>query len=117
MTLRDYARVGQFILDGGKAGGKQILPPWWVGQATRVQIADGAPAPEGYGYFWWIRSPDRYDAVGIFGQSITTFRKERIIIVQNAAWPTAVGKELSAARNAFIEAAEKAAATEKAAAR
>jgi CubicO group peptidase (beta-lactamase class C family) len=114
MTLRDYARVGEFILDGGKAAnGQPELPPWWVGEATKVQIDNGAPPPGGYGYFWWIRSPDRYDAIGIFGQSITTFRKERIIIVQNAAWPTAVGKDLSAARNAFIEAAEQA-ATEKA---
>ena len=55
------------------------------------------------GYFWWIRSPERYDAVGIFGQSVTTFRDRRLIIVQNAAWPHATGKELSAARNAMFE--------------
>ena len=30
MTLRDYGRLGQFILDGGKAGGKQIVPSGWV---------------------------------------------------------------------------------------
>ena len=30
MTLRDYARVGQFILDGGKAQGRPIVPAWWV---------------------------------------------------------------------------------------
>jgi CubicO group peptidase (beta-lactamase class C family) len=30
MTLRDYARVGQFILDGGKARGRQVVPSWWV---------------------------------------------------------------------------------------
>jgi CubicO group peptidase (beta-lactamase class C family) len=104
MTLRDYARVGQFILDGGKAGGRQVVPAGWTKEATSRQIEDDDKAPgAGYGYFWWIRSADRYDAVGIFGQSITTFPKERLIIVQNAAWPQAVGKELSAARNAMIE--------------
>lgn len=109
MTLRDYARVGQFILDGGKAGGKAVVPPTWVDEATRVEIDNGSGPGAGYGYFWWIRSPDRYEAVGIFGQSITTFRKERVIVVQNAAWPTAVGRELSAARNAMLEAMLKAA--------
>ncbi|THD82613.1 MAG: class C beta-lactamase-related serine hydrolase [Phenylobacterium sp.] len=103
MTLRDYARVGQFILDGGKAAGKPVVPATWVRDATKVEIDNGSPAPAGYGYFWWISSPDRYNAVGIFGQSITTYRKDRLIIVQNAAWPTAVGRELSAAREAMLE--------------
>jgi CubicO group peptidase (beta-lactamase class C family) len=104
MTLRDYARVGEFILDGGKANGKPVVPSWWIGQATTREIDNGSGPDAGYGYFWWIRSPDRYDAVGIFGQSITTFRKARVIVVQNAAWPQAVGRELSAARNAMVAA-------------
>jgi CubicO group peptidase (beta-lactamase class C family) len=75
-----------------------------VAEATSKQIDNGSKEPgAGYGYFWWIRGPDRYEAVGIFGQSITTFRNERIIVVQNAAWPAATGRELSAARNAMLE--------------
>jgi CubicO group peptidase (beta-lactamase class C family) len=103
MTLRDYARVGLFIAGGGVADGKQIVPAGWVADATRREIDNGAPAPAGYGYFWWIRPNGSYEAVGIFGQSITTFPKEHLIIVQNAAWPAATGKELSAARNAMFE--------------
>ena len=106
MTLRDYGRVGQFILDGGKAGGKQVLPRWWVGQATSAQ--QSASVPAGYGYFWWMR-PEAYEARGIFGQSITTFGDDRVIVVVNSAWPAATGRELSAARTAFIEAAREAA--------
>ncbi|HEV2530555.1 serine hydrolase [Phenylobacterium sp.] len=110
ITLRDYARVGQFILDGGKAGGKRIVPAGWVAEATSKQIDNGEKDPAGgYGYFWWVRSADRYDAVGIFGQSITTFRSERVIVVQNPAWPAATGRELSAARNAMLGAVLKAA--------
>lgn len=109
MTLRDYARIGQFILDGGKANGKAVVPPDWVSEATRVEIDNGSGPGAGYGYFWWIRAPDRYEAVGIFGQSITTFPKERLIVVQNAAWPQAVGRDLSAARNAMLAAVRKAA--------
>jgi CubicO group peptidase (beta-lactamase class C family) len=103
MTLRDYARLGLFIEGGGVARGKRIVPPWWVDQATKVEIANGDVKPGGYGYFWWIRPTGAYEAVGIFGQSVTTFPAERLIIVQNAAWPAATGKALSAARNAMIE--------------
>ncbi|HEY2358491.1 MAG TPA: serine hydrolase [Phenylobacterium sp.] len=103
MTLRDYGRLGLFIAGGGVADGKPIVPPWWVGQATKVEIANGQPAPAGYGYFWWIRPNHSYEAVGIFGQSVTTFKKEHLVIVVNSAWPAATGKELSAARNAFFE--------------
>ncbi len=109
MTLRDYGRVGQFVLDGGKAGQRQILPVGWTAEATAPQIDTGAGPGTGYGYFWWVHAPGRYDASGIFGQSITTFPKERLIIVQNAAWPRARAKELTAARNAMIEGVRRAA--------
>jgi CubicO group peptidase (beta-lactamase class C family) len=103
MTLRDYARVGLFIAGGGIAGGKRIVPATWVADATKVEIDNGQPAPAGYGYFWWIRSNNSYQAQGIFGQSVTTFRDKNLIIVQNAAWPHATGDELSAARSAMFD--------------
>ena len=110
MTLRDYGRVGLFIAGGGKAPdgkgkAKPVVPAWWVGDATKQEIPLSAadPSAGGYGYFWWIRPNGAYEAVGIFGQSITTFPDQHLIIVQNAAWPAATGRELSAARNAFIE--------------
>jgi CubicO group peptidase (beta-lactamase class C family) len=103
MTLRDYGRVGLFIAGGGKAGGKQIVPADWTAEATKVQIDNGNPPPAGYGYFWWIRANGAYEASGIFGQSVTTFKDEGLIIVVNSAWPAATGKELSAARTAFFE--------------
>jgi CubicO group peptidase (beta-lactamase class C family) len=105
MTLRDYGRVGLFIADGGVANGKQVVPKGWVAEATKREITSKEinEGQGGYGYFWWIRPNGAYEAVGIFGQSITTFPAEHLIIVQNAAWPAATGKELSAARNAMIE--------------
>ena len=106
MTLRDYARVGQFILDGGKAQGRQVVPSWWVAQATTKEIDNGAG---GYGYFWWIRENGSYEAVGIFGQSITTFKDDRLVIVINSAWPAATSREYSAARTAFVNALHEAA--------
>lgn len=101
MTLRDYGRVGQFILDGGKAQGRQVVPSWWVPQSTTKEIDNGTG---GYGYFWWIRENGSYEALGIFGQSITTFKDDRLIIVINSAWPAATSKEYGAAREAFVNA-------------
>src|SRR5215831_8369102 len=51
MTLRDYARFGQFILDGGKIGDTAVLPAGCVTDATsqHVKLPYG-----GYGYFWWL---------------------------------------------------------------
>lgn len=106
MTLRDYGRIGQFILDGGRAGGQQILPAGYARESTSKQIDNETG---GYGYFWWMRPNGAYDAVGIFGQSISTFRDDRVIVVVNSAWPRATGRELSAARTAFIDAARAAA--------
>ena len=101
MTLRDYGRLGLFIAGDGMAGGKRITPPGYIADATRREIDNGDPAPGGYGYFWWIFDNGGYSGLGIFGQSVTLFPAEHLIIVQNAAWPTAIGRELGAARAAM----------------
>jgi CubicO group peptidase (beta-lactamase class C family) len=108
MTLRDWGRIGQFMLEGGKAGGKQILPEGWTKQATTPQITNGAPPP-GYGYFWWMTPDGAYAARGIFGQSIVTYPEERLVIVVNSAWPKATDRELGAAQTAFVQAIREAA--------
>ena len=102
MTLGDYARFGQFILEGGKAGGRPVVPEWWVSEATTARITNGAP-PGGYGYFWWIGS-NGYAAAGIFGQLISIVPDDRLVIVVNSAWPNATGRELFQARTAFVNA-------------
>ncbi len=107
MTLRDYGRVGQFMLEGGMADGKAVLPQGWVAEATSAQIDNGEA---GYGYFWWMNPDGAYQATGIFGQSITTYRDDGLVIVINSAWPRATGRDLSAARSAFITAVHGAAA-------
>lgn len=108
ITLRDYGRLGQFMLEGGKAKGQDVLPAGWVDEATSPQMTNGT-RERGYGYFWWMPDNGAFEARGIFGQSITVFRDDRIVIVTNAAWPIASGREPSAARAAFLNAARAAA--------
>ncbi|MEZ5599348.1 MAG: serine hydrolase [Pseudomonadales bacterium] len=98
MTLRDYARVGLFML----ADGAGVLPAGWVKDATlpHLQVGDGS---RDYGYFWWITG-NTYDALGIFGQMIHVDPQRNLVIAINSAWPAATGRELSAARLAFVNA-------------
>lgn len=86
-TLRDYARIGQFLLEGGKAGGEQVVPNWYINEATSNQIK--APAEGDYGYFWWMQAGNSYSAEGIFGQKIQIDPEENLVMVINSAYPTA----------------------------
>lgn len=106
MTLRDYGRIGQFVLDDGVIDGRPVLPPGWAREATTKQIENGQA---GYGYFWWMQPNGAYQATGIFGQSITTFRDDRIIIVVNSAWPKSGGPDLRDGRTALVNALREAA--------
>jgi CubicO group peptidase (beta-lactamase class C family) len=102
MTLRDYARIGQFILDGGRTDdGRQVLPAGWTSEATTKRIDNGEG---GYGYFWWIRREGGFAAEGIFGQAIVVIPQERLVVAINSAWPAADPPELWAAQSAFVEA-------------
>ncbi len=98
--LRDYARFGEFILGGGVAGGKPVLPDDWLASATTKQ-ADIAQPGRGYGYQWWTNDDGSFAAQGIFGQGIFIDPKRKLIIASNGNWPTAtdpegVGKEREA---------------------
>ena len=89
MTLRDYARIGQFMLEGGKIDGKDVLAPGWVEESTHNHAPPKSRARgESYGYFWWPME-EGYRAVGIFGQGIYVYPEENLVIAINAAMPKA----------------------------
>ena len=92
--LRDYARLGQFMLQNGTWGGKQLLPAGWVAEATYPvgnQVAFGKlyPGdPMGYQYQWWVEpGPDRaYAAEGVNGQFIYVNPAKKLVIVMTSVW-------------------------------
>lgn len=100
-VLRDYGRIGQFILDRGRAGGEQVLPARWVEEATKSHADIGIPG-RGYGYQWWTGENGTFAAVGIFGQMIHLDPDRRLVIVTLGAWPKATGKDLSTERWASV---------------
>jgi CubicO group peptidase (beta-lactamase class C family) len=87
-VLRDFARLGQLMLDGGKANGKQIVPAGWLGQMTTMIPfpANAARKAEfkGYGFQTWQvdDEPGAYSAVGLAGQFIYVHPKTRTVIVK-----------------------------------
>jgi CubicO group peptidase (beta-lactamase class C family) len=52
LTARGLARIGQMVLDKGRADGRQIVSAAWLEQSTSAKI----PTGEGplYGYQWWL---------------------------------------------------------------
>lgn len=105
-TLRDYARLGEFILGGGRIGSKEVFPKDWLSQATTKQADIGAPG-RGYGYQWWTWDDGSFAAQGIFGQSILLDPKRKLIIATFGSWPTAVDRQgLQVARQKFFNAVQ-----------
>ena len=104
--LRDYARIGQFILGGGVAGGKAVLPDGWIAAATTKQADIGQPG-RGYGYQWWTNDDGSFAAQGIFGQGIFIDPARKLVIATNGNWPTATDPDgVGAERERFYQAVQ-----------
>ena len=100
-SLRDWGRVGQLVLEDGQIDGESFVPAGWFAEATRKQ-ADIDDPGRGYGFQWWTRDDGRFEAYGIFGQTIHIDPERRLVVVILSAWPTATGRERSQAREAIL---------------
>lgn len=106
-TLADYARLGQFMLEGGRIHGKPVIARAWMQGAMQRQESVDDPE-RGYGYLWWTDSDGSYAAVGIFGQLLYIDPSRGLVIAQAAAWPHAYDAEEVASRRAFVAAVKRA---------
>ncbi|QDH34723.1 serine hydrolase domain-containing protein [Porphyrobacter sp. YT40] len=86
ITLADYARMGQFVLEGGKGA----VPDGWFAEATDSQV-DFGDSGFGYGYQWWTYPQGTFGAQGIFGQGITLFPDKRVVFAYIGNWKQASG--------------------------
>ena len=89
-TTRDFARFGQFMLDGAQMNGKRVVPEGWIEVATQKRIDIGDPG-HGYGFQWWTYDNGAYAADGIFGQGIFIDPQRNLVIATNSSWSTALG--------------------------
>ena len=104
-ATRDFARFGQFFMQGAKVNGESIVPDYWINKASTKSMPIGVDG-QGYGYQWWTFDDGTYTAYGIFGQSIFIDPSKNLVIATNGNWSTATGRRDGerAARAAFHQA-------------
>ncbi|NLZ81412.1 MAG: serine hydrolase [Clostridiales bacterium] len=88
-TPMDFAKVAWTVMHDGRAEDKQLIPEWYIKEATKKQIdtsVKGGTTEEkqGYGYqFWRIRN-DGFACYGMGGQLAICIPKEDLLVVTTA---------------------------------
>lgn len=86
LTLGDYARLGQFVLEGGKGS----VPDGWFTEAATPAPPMAGATPVSYGYQWWIYPEiNAFGAQGIFGQGIMILPQRQLVVAMLGNWSTA----------------------------
>lgn len=105
-TLRDMARFGMFVIDGGKAGGKQIVPADWFPtiikgvtdpKSVRHPGNIGFMPETGYMHQWWLLpkggtnyslgDDDGFIGLGANGQQLIVVPKQNMVVFIQSADP------------------------------
>merc|ERR1719284_2030691 len=89
LTARQMAKFGQLYLQNGKSKeDMQLVPESWVSVAT-TRYSDNTPGTVffhetdfGYGYLFWVLSPDAFCAFGMLGQDVCVDKATNRVIVQ-----------------------------------
>ena len=99
-TLRDYARIGRFVLaDGVLPSGERVVPTNWIRDS--VTPSQGS---ENYGYLWWLYDEGAFSARGIFQQRIFIDPTRDAVIATHGNALNATGDEDQDHTDALIEA-------------
>lgn len=99
-STRDMARIGLLMLNNGRWKNNQVIDSEWVKEMIKPRTSfeevnkhippfrDSKDYTPGYGYLWWLwqnvadeRLKGGYSAMGKYGQSITVFPAESVVIV------------------------------------
>ncbi len=105
LSPRDLMRFGMLYLQKGRWAGKQIVPEAWVAESTQLLSTTNrsAPVQGGYGYLWWITTPDpsgatpaippgSFTASGSGGQEMTVIPAlDTVILVRADTTPDQKG--------------------------
>jgi CubicO group peptidase (beta-lactamase class C family) len=92
-TARDLARLGQVMVDDGRAAGRRVVPADWVRRSRTPRHPVGSLGPSGYPHYgyanhWWTLDNGAFTAVGVHGQYLYVDPAARVVIVKCSAWPT-----------------------------
>ena len=88
-TLRDFAKMGEFVMNMGCVNGKQLIDREYMEMATTAQIATQSSnsydplCNSGYGYYTWI-TPDAFAFRGMGSQQCYCFKDKDFLFVCQA---------------------------------
>jgi CubicO group peptidase (beta-lactamase class C family) len=116
VTVRDLARTGQLIVDGGMAGTTRVISPDWIddlftgGDTAAWAKGDFADYYPGrtmhYRNKWYVQRGDRPMAFGsgIHGQNLWILPHERIVIAKMSSRPHALDTATTALNLKMVDA-------------
>lgn len=88
-NARDFARIGQLILNRGKWNGIQVVSESFINEATQpatwLKDGDTGQTVDFYGYQWWRMQRDNTDIIyarGLLGQYIFVIPAKNMVIVR-----------------------------------
>jgi CubicO group peptidase (beta-lactamase class C family) len=90
LTTSNLARFGQFLLQGGRWRGRQIVSSAWIESAGRPQTGTGLRRPDcnlGYGYYFWPSRHGAYRADGRNGQFVVVLPRQDAVVAINSDDP------------------------------
>jgi CubicO group peptidase (beta-lactamase class C family) len=87
---RDFAKVGQFLLQKGEWEGKQIINPDYLKEATSYKVTANLNNGS-YGYYFWIDNYNKgFYAHGHGGQILLVVPDKKLVMLYTA-WPYTSG--------------------------
>lgn len=89
LTAHQMAKFGQLYLQNGMSKeGMQLVPQDWI-KASTTKYSNNTPGSVffhetnfGYGYLWWVLSPNAFCAFGMLGQDVCVDKATSRVIVQ-----------------------------------
>jgi CubicO group peptidase (beta-lactamase class C family) len=102
-SLRDLARFGHLFANGGRRGGRRIVPAAWIAD-TIAGAPDGVQAYEEgadeedqrsgalYRNKWWVLAPSvpALAGLGINGQMVFVHVPSRVVVAKFSSWASAL---------------------------
>ncbi len=113
-TTRDLARIGALLLDGGRAGRRQVVPEEWVDDiikgGSRAQWQGGsfeAELPDTFYRSYWYKFGEQVGSVGgigIYGQALYVHFASRTVFAKQSSQLKPLSFELEAMQRAGFDA-------------
>ena len=107
LKTEDMAKFMLCYCDGGKFGGKQVIPAWWAKEASKQQVDNSIEIqPDnkaGYGYHFWLNQIGGFRADGMFSQHGLALPAYDAVIITTSGCPIEQ-KDMDAICSIFPEA-------------